>query len=54
MKTYNFGGYFITTEEILEGYISIFEVTPEETFLIESGANIEVVDGVLNIENPAE
>jgi hypothetical protein len=54
MKTYNFGGYFVTTDEILTGFIDSFDVTPEEIVLIELGANLEVIDGELNIENSAE
>ena len=51
MKTYNLGGYFITTDEILTGFIDSFDVTPEEVTLIEQGDNLEVIDGELNIEN---
>jgi len=49
MKTYNFGGYFITTDEVLEGYISVFEVTQEEVNLIEHGANIAIENDILII-----
>ncbi len=50
MKTYKFGTHWVTTEEELTGYISCFDVTPEEVVLIEEGANLEEVDGSLLIE----
>lgn len=51
MKTYNFGDYFITTSEILEGYIDCFEVTDEQSTLIDDGANIEVIEGEIIISS---
>lgn len=50
MKTYNFGTHWVTTDEILTDYIECFDVTPEEVVLIDVGANLEVIDGTLNIE----
>lgn len=50
MKTYNFGTHWVTTDEILTGYISCFDVTPEEAVLIDAGANLEEIDGTLAIE----
>lgn len=50
MKTYNFGTHWVTTDAILEGYIDVFEVTPEEAIAIEHGANLEIEEGELIIE----
>lgn len=51
MKTYNFGTHWITTEEVLTGYIECFDVTSEEAILIDEGANLESVEGVLQIDD---
>ncbi len=51
MKTYNFGTYWITTDEELTGYIECFDITPEQKAIIDAGANIEVVDGILELES---
>jgi hypothetical protein len=54
MNTYNFGTHWVTTEEILTGYIECFDVTLEEAESIDNGANLESVDGVLNIDTSTE
>ena len=54
MKTYNFGTHWVTTEETLTGYIEYFDVTPEEVESIDNGANLESIDGVLNIDSSTE
>jgi hypothetical protein len=50
MKTYNFGTHWVTTDAVLEGYIDAFEVTVEEVVAIKNGANLEVFEGELEIE----
>jgi hypothetical protein len=49
MKTYNFGTHWITTEEPLTGHLDSFDISPEELVLIDSGASLEVIDGILII-----
>jgi hypothetical protein len=49
MKTYNFGTHWVTTDELLTGYLDSFDISPEEHVLIDSGASLEAIDGVLTI-----
>lgn len=49
-KTYNFGTHWVTTSEELTGYIEVFDVTEDEVVLIEEGANLVSVDGVLTVD----
>ena len=51
MKTYNFGTHWVTTDQELSGYIDCFEVTLEQTLLIEEGANLSAEGGILIIED---
>ncbi len=41
MRTYNFWTHWTTTDQELEWAIESFEVTPEESILIDEWANLE-------------
>jgi len=49
MKVYYFGTYFVTTDDELSGYVNSFDITPEQSVLIEQGANLEIIDDKLFI-----
>ena len=50
MRCYQLDGYFVTTEDQLSEYLAVFELTEEQTELIERGASLSVVGGYLLLE----
>lgn len=54
MKTYQFEGFFVTTDEDLSSQnpLAEFEVTAAQAEDIESGAILQVVEDELIIETP--
>jgi hypothetical protein len=49
MRAYNFGTHWITTDQILTGYIDSFEITLDDQVLIDNGASLEAIEGTLVI-----
>ena len=49
MKVYYFGTYFVTTDKDISGYTNVFDITTEQSILIEQGANLEVINNELFI-----
>lgn len=55
MKTYEFEGYLVTTDEELTGFIRCWEVTIEQAEIIEDGnCNISIIEDDLVIKTEEE